>query len=200
MRAKPLSGEMRGRHLSHHGMAKTQPHIQMGPCRVRPVRALRTVGEIEISAQRLDLEGKHSALLCPSGKSRTLVSYKWLTYLQNKRWPLSVPTVCVIYEEHAMVKYPHKAYSDFGQVCVIIISLSPRDSQVLSRHERPNTHCMLGTNEQLGKWLFVFFHLTFAQLKAICTLPQNTHPRGEACCGEKREKQEEKLYWKARGG
>lgn len=83
----PLSGKMRGRHLSHRATAKTvvtQPHVQMGPCRARPVTPLRTVGEIEISAQRLDLEGKHSGLLCHSGKSRTLVSYKWLTYLQNE--------------------------------------------------------------------------------------------------------------------
>lgn len=140
MRAMPLSGKMRGRHLSHRATAKTvvtQPHVQMGPCRARPVTPLRTVGEIEISAQRLDLEGKHSGLLCHSGKSRTLVSYKWLTYLQNECWPPSVPTVCVIYEEHTMVKYPGKAYSDFGQVCVIIILMSPHDSQVPHRHVWP---------------------------------------------------------------
>lgn len=67
--------------------AKTasQSRVQMGPCRARPVTALRTVGKIEISAQRLDLEGKHRRLLCHSGKSRTLVSHKWLTYLQNRR-------------------------------------------------------------------------------------------------------------------
>lgn len=189
---------MGGRHLSHHAMARTQPHVQMGPYRARPLTTLRTVGEIEISAQRLDLEGKHSVLLCHSGKSRTLVSYKWLTYLQNKCWPLSVPTVCVIYEEHAMVKYPRKAYSDFRQVCVIIISMCPRDSQVLPRLVRPKTHCFLGTNEQFGKWLFVFFHLTFAELKAICTLAANTHPSKEAFYGEKRTRQEERLYWKAR--
>lgn len=52
-------------HLSHRAKANTvtQPYIQMGLCRVRPVTELRTVGEIELSAQRLDLEGKHSELL-----------------------------------------------------------------------------------------------------------------------------------------
>lgn len=48
---------------------------------------LRTVGEIEISAQRLDLEGKHSELLCDSGKSRLLVKYKRLIFTEQALTP-----------------------------------------------------------------------------------------------------------------
>lgn len=76
-------------HLSHHSKANTvtQPYIQMGLCRVRPVTELRTVGEIELSAQRLDLEGKHSELLCDSGKSRPLVKYKRLVFTERAMTP-----------------------------------------------------------------------------------------------------------------
>lgn len=85
----PQLWRRRGIHLSHWGKANTitQPYIQMGLCRVRPVTVLRTVGEIELSAQRLDLEGKHSEPLCDSGKSRTLVKHKNSWYLQNEQWP-----------------------------------------------------------------------------------------------------------------
>lgn len=76
-------------HLSHHAKANTvtQPYIQMGLYRVRPVTELKTVGEIELSAQRLDLEGKHSELLYDSGKSRPLVKYKRLIFTERALTP-----------------------------------------------------------------------------------------------------------------
>lgn len=76
-------------HLSHHVKANTviQPYIQMGLYRVRPVTELKTVGEIELSAQRLDLEGKHSELLYDSGKSRPLVKYKRLVFTERALTP-----------------------------------------------------------------------------------------------------------------
>lgn len=59
---------------------------------------LRTVGEIELSAQRLDLEGKHSELLCASGKSRPLVEYKWADIYRTSSDPVCPKSLCVIYE------------------------------------------------------------------------------------------------------
>lgn len=89
MRCHCLKEIRLARHLSHHSKANTvtQPYIQMGLCRVRPVTELRTVGEIELSAQRLDLEGKHSELLCDSGKSRPLVKYKRLIFTERALTP-----------------------------------------------------------------------------------------------------------------
>lgn len=78
-------------HVSHHVKVNTvtQPSNQMGlhVGRVRPVTELKTVGEIELSAQRLDLEGKHSKLLYDSGKSRTLVKYKCLIFTERALTP-----------------------------------------------------------------------------------------------------------------
>lgn len=109
-------------HLSHHAKANTvtQPYIQMGLCRVRPVTELKTVGEIELSAQRLDLEGKHPELLYDSGKSRPLVKYKRLIFTERALTPACPKSLCVIYEENAIVKYPGKVYVDLRQACLII--------------------------------------------------------------------------------
>ena len=76
-------------HLSHRAKANniTQPYIQKGLCRVRPVTELRIVGKIELTAQRLDLEGKHSELLCDSGKSRPLDKYKRLIFRERALTP-----------------------------------------------------------------------------------------------------------------
>lgn len=60
----------------------TQPYIQMGLCRVWPMTVLRTVGEIQLSAQRLDFESKHTEPLCGSWKSWTLLKYKWLIFTE----------------------------------------------------------------------------------------------------------------------
>lgn len=89
MHVMPLSEKKRGRHLSHCTKANTvtQPYIQMGLYRVRPMTVLRTIGEIELSAQRLDLEGKHTELLCDSEKSRTLVKYKRLIFTERALTP-----------------------------------------------------------------------------------------------------------------
>lgn len=92
MHVMPLERGKVAWHLSHQVKANTvtQPYIQMGLHRVRPVTELRTVGEIELSAQRLDLEGKHSELLCVSGKSRPLVKYKRLVFTERAM------TLCVL--------------------------------------------------------------------------------------------------------
>lgn len=49
-----LSKRKRGRHLSHHATANTviQAYIQMSLRGVRPVTALRAVGEIELLAHK----------------------------------------------------------------------------------------------------------------------------------------------------
>lgn len=57
------------------------------------------------SAQRLDLEGKHTELLCDSGKSRTLVKYKRLIFTERA---MTQSVLCVIYGVNAIVKYPGK--------------------------------------------------------------------------------------------
>lgn len=115
------TGEIRlARHLSHHAKANsvTQPYTQMGRRRARPVTELRTVGEIELSAQRLDLEGKHSELLYDCGKSRPLVKYKRLIFTE---WALTrhVPRAFVWFmKKNPIVKY--SGWVDLGLVCLII--------------------------------------------------------------------------------
>lgn len=122
MRVMLLSERKRGRHLSHYAKANTvtQPYIPMGQCRVRPVTVLRAVGEIELNAQRLDLEGKHAELLCDSRKSRTLDKYKWGIFTERAVTPICPKSLCLTYEENARVKYPGRVYIDFGQACLII--------------------------------------------------------------------------------
>lgn len=139
----PLSARKRGGHLSRCAEVKavTQPYIQMGLCRVRPVTVLGTVGEIEISAQRLDLEGKHSVLLCDYGKSRTLVRYKWLIFTERAVTLVCPNSLCVIYEKHAMVKYPRQGLQRLRTGLSHHFNV-PCDSQVLHRHVRPCKHTL----------------------------------------------------------
>lgn len=92
----------------------------MGLCRARPVTELRTVGEIELSAQRLDLEGKHSELLCDSEKSWPLVKYKMAVIYRTSIDPVCPKILCLIYEENAIVKYPARVCIYSGQACLII--------------------------------------------------------------------------------
>lgn len=157
----PLSARKRSGHLSRRAEAKTvtQPYIQMGLCRVRPVTVLGTVGEIEISAQRLDLEGKHSVLLCDYGKSRTLVRYKWLIFTERAVTPVCPNSLCVIYEEHAMVKYPRQGLQRLRTGLSHHFNV-PCDSQVLHRHARPCKHTLYAWYKWANQ-VFVFLHLTF---------------------------------------
>lgn len=91
--------------------------------RVRPVTALRTVGKIELSAQRLDLEDKQSELLCDSEKSWPFVKYKQLIFTEHALTPVCPESLCVIYEENAIVKSSGRDCIDSRQTC-LIISLS----------------------------------------------------------------------------
>lgn len=161
MHEMPLSARKRGGHLSRRGEVKTvtQPYIQMGLCWVRPVTVLGTVGEIEISAQRLDLEGKHSVLLCDYGKSRTLVRYKWLIFTERAVTPVCPNSLCVIYEEHAMVKYPWQGLQRLRTGLSHHFNV-PCDSWVLHRHVRPCKHILYAWYKWANQ-VFVLLHLTF---------------------------------------
>lgn len=187
----PLSARKRGGHLSRRTEAKTvtQPYIQTGLCRVRPVTVLGTVGEIEISAQRLDLEGKRSVLLCDYGKSRTLVRYKWLIFTERAVTPVCPNSLCVIYEVHAMVKYPWQGLQRLRTGLSHHFNV-PCDSQVLHRHARPCKHALCAWYKWANQ-VFVFLHLTFtvvwSHFSRRCTLCHQTNLEKEAYFDEKKK-------------
>lgn len=116
---------------------------------------LRTVGEIELSAQRLDLEGKHSELLCDSGKSRTLDKYKRLIFTERAVTPICPTSLCLINEENAMVKYPGRVYTDFGQACLIISMSCMIHRSCIDMCGLGATHYTLSTNERF-KYLYSY--------------------------------------------
>lgn len=80
------------------------------------------------SAQRLDLEGKHTELLCDSGKSRTLVKHKWLIFTERA---MTQSFFCVIYGVNAIVKYPGR-FSCWLQTVLSHHSRVLSDSQVFA--------------------------------------------------------------------
>lgn len=80
---------------------------------------LRTVGEIELSAQRLDLEGKHSTIV-RLWKVTATWQIQTADIYRTSIDPECPESLCVIYEENAIVKYPGRVCIDSGQTCLII--------------------------------------------------------------------------------